>query len=290
MMKFSIIIVNYRSWKPLRKCLDSIINQGVNSEIIVIDNENNINENKKIKNEYDSVKLLSNKENVGFSKACNQGAKISKNEWILFLNPDTILPKNCLIKLSKKIVNNKNDIIGIKQVDENSIDNHAYGIFLNIFTFSGAIRFFYRLVTNQTKKNNSKKREFRPDWISGSFLLISRFNFFRIGGWDENFWMYYEDMDLCKRASKIGIKTMFYNDIHCIHYHGLSSRIDFETKVTCKSQVIISSFLYINKHFSNLYKFFLIYVMKLSIYLELILLCPFSKTKRSILKKLYINR
>ena len=47
MMKFSIIIVNYRSWKPLRKCLDSIINQGVNSEIIVVDNENNINENKK---------------------------------------------------------------------------------------------------------------------------------------------------------------------------------------------------------------------------------------------------
>ena len=92
----------------------------------------------------------------------------------------------------------------IKQLNEKGIDTHAYGIFLNLYSLNGIFRFIYRLVYGLSKKANSAKLSFYPDWVSGSFMLIKRKDFIRIGGWDENFWMYYEDMDICKRAKKHG--------------------------------------------------------------------------------------
>ena len=79
---------------------------------------------------------------------------------------------------------------------------NAYGYFLSFHTFNGLLRFFYRLIFRKTKKINERLDYFYPDWISGSFVIISKNKFHKIGKWDERFWMYYEDMDLCKRAKE----------------------------------------------------------------------------------------
>ena len=202
------------------------------------------------------------------------------------MNPDTLIPENCFENLANKVKDSENEIISIKQLNEKGIDTHAYGIFLNLYSLNGIFRFIYRLVYGLSKKANSAKLSFYPDWVSGSFMLIKRKDFIRIGGWDENFWMYYEDMDICKRAKKHGIATKFYNDLYCYHFHGKSSRIDLETKIKSKSQVIKSSFIFINKHYHGLHGIALYFLLRLSILIELFLLSPFLKEKRGILNKI----
>lgn len=287
MTDLSIIIVNYRSWVALSKCLDSILNQNkLKAKILVLDNNSDDNIFNDFKNKYSSVEWFKNNENLGFAKACNIGSKKVNSKWILFLNPDTLIPQNCFENLANKVKDSENEIISIKQLNEKEIDTHAYGIFLNLYSLNGIFRFIYRLLYGLSKKANSAKLSFSPDWISGSFMLIKRKDFIRIGGWDENFWMYYEDMDICKRAKKHGISTKFYNDLYCYHFHGKSSRIDLETKIKSKSQVIKSSFIFINKHYHGLYGIALYFLLRLSILIELFLLSPFLKEKRGILKKI----
>ena len=287
MTDLSIIIINYRSWVPLGKCLDSILNQNnFNAKILVLDNNSDDNIFNEFKKKYNSVEWFKNDENLGFAKACNIGSKKVNSKWILFLNPDTLIPENCFENLANKVKDSKNEIISIKQLNEKGIDTHAYGIFLNLYSLNGIFRFIYRLVYGLSKKANSAKLSFSPDWVSGSFMLIKKKDFIRIGGWDENFWMYYEDMDICKRAKKHGIATKFYNDLYCYHFHGKSSRIDLETKIKSKSQVIKSSFIFIKKHYHGLHGIALYFLLRLSILIELFLLSPFLKEKRGILNKI----
>ena len=287
MTDLSIIIINYRSWVPLSKCLDSILNQNnFNAKILVLDNNSDDNIFNDFKKKYNSVEWFKNDENLGFAKACNIGSKKVNSKWILFLNPDTLIPENCFENLANKVKDSENEIISIKQLNEKGIDTHAYGIFLNLYSLNGIFRFIYRLVYGLSKKANSAKLSFSPDWVSGSFMLIKRKDFIRIGGWDENFWMYYEDMDICKRAKKHGIATKFYNDLYCYHFHGKSSRIDLETKIKSKSQVIKSSFIFIKKHYHGLHGIALYFLLRLSILIELFLLSPFLKEKRGILNKI----
>ncbi len=287
MNDFSIIIVNYKSWVPLTKCLDSILIQNIiMPKILVLDNNSNDDIFNDFKKKYKSVEWIKNDENLGFAKACNKGSKKVKSKWILFLNPDTLIPKNCFEKLTNKVKDSKNEIISIKQLNEKGIDTHAYGMFLNLYSINGIFRFIYRLFSGLSKKENNTKLSFSPDWISGSFMLIKSKDFIKIGGLDEKFWMYYEDMDLCKTAKKFGISTKFYNDLHCYHFHGKSSRIDLETKIKSKSEVIKSSFIFINKHYRGLHRKTLCFLLYLSNFIELFLLSPFLKEKRGVFKKI----
>ena len=284
----SIIIVNYKSWEPLSKCLDSIQNQkNINLEVIVLDNNSNDNKIDEYKSKYTYINWIENLDNYGFSRACNIGALNAKGKWLLFLNPDTEIPKNCFEKLLEKTKNIDSTIFSIKQLNEKNKDTHAYGIFLNLYSINGTLRFLYRLVFGISKGKLSKKSSFSPDWVSGSFLMINKDDFIKIGGWDEDFWMYYEDMDICKRAIEFKIKTLFFNDLYCFHYHGKSSRKDFKIKITSKAAVIKSSLIYIDKHFDGLYGQLLTFLILSSKIIELFVLSIFLKEKRSLLKKIW---
>ena len=286
MSDLSIVIVNYKSWTPLTVCLDSLLNQKkIKPKIIVLDNNSDDNMFVDFKTKYKSIHWIKNQANYGFSKACNIGSKIVKTEWILFLNPDSLIPKDCLEKLMNKVSNKKNKIIGIKQLNEKDEDTFAYGNFLSYYSINGILRFTYRLLNNQTNKILSKKKSFSPDWISGSFILIKKKDFDKIGGWDEDFFMYYEDMDICKRAARFNIKTQFYNDLYCYHFHGKSSRVDYKTKVNSKTQVIKSSHIFIKKHFVGLNAKLISLLLFSSQIVELVVLSPFIKEKREILNK-----
>ena len=94
-MQLSIIIVHYKNQEKLLQCLNSINNDKIEKEIILIDNNSNDNIDRKL-NKYDNITYIKNKENIGFSKACNQGVVKSTGKYILFLNPDTIIPEETL--------------------------------------------------------------------------------------------------------------------------------------------------------------------------------------------------
>ena len=204
----SIIIVNYKSWIPLEKCLHSINNQiDINPEIIVVDNNSSDDFIHSFKKKFPKVLWVENKSNSGFSKGCNIGAEKASNKFLIFLNPDTYLPNDCLKNLINKKLNFENSIIGIKQLNNKNKNTHAYGIFLNLYSFNGIARALYRLLRLKSKSQLEKLDQFNPDWISGSFIFISKRLFNKIGKWNENYFMYYEDMDLCKKARNMAVHT-----------------------------------------------------------------------------------
>ena len=106
----------------------------------------------------------------------------------------------------------------------------------------------------KSKSQLEKLDQFSPDWISGSFIFISNKLFNKIGKWNENYFMYYEDMDLCKKARNMNYNVIMLNDIYCNHYHGLSSRINKKTKIKSKTEVIKSSIKYIEGNFTGIEK------------------------------------
>ena len=290
MTSLSIIIVNYKSWSVLEKCLESILSQGINDiEVIIVDNNSNDGLITKFKKKYINFKWISNKINAGFSKACNQGAEIAKNEYYLFLNPDTELEKNSLVKMKSIIDNFPNSILSISQLDSDGNIGFPYGNFLSIRTFNGIIRFLDRLVSLENRNINNEKPFIKPNWVSGSFILIDRENFNKLGGWDEDYWMYYEDMDLCKRANNIGIDIVLINSISCTHHHGKSSKVNLKTRVKAKTHSIKSGVIFIEKHYRGAYQKILKFLYLSSRIIELLILSPFSKVKRLIFFNLIFN-
>ena len=131
MTNLSIVIVNYKTWPSLSLCLDSIKKQeNILINVIVVDNNSGDHKISDFKIRYDWVKWIESSENLGFAKACNLGASKSNSDWILFLNPDTILDKNSLKPLLNFCEKNLSyRIIGIKQLNDNFQNTNSFGFF-----------------------------------------------------------------------------------------------------------------------------------------------------------------
>ena len=284
MNELSIVIVNYKTWDKLAFCLDSILKQiEIEIQVIVVDNNSNDNKFFVFQQKYKWVTWIENSKNYGFAKACNIGIENAKSKWYLFLNPDTILePKSIHSLINYCNEKTEHRIIGIKQLNENKKNSNSYGLFLNFWSLSGLIRPLIRLKKGSYKSINSKEIA-NPDWISGSFIMIRKEDFELINGWDESYWMYYEDMDLCKRAKKINLKVSLLNNWSCIHFHGASSRKNTKIKIITKSEVIVSSHIFLEKHSQKSYKFLIHLILILIQFTELSFQSIFSSNKRKIL-------
>ena len=284
MEELSIVIVNYKTWENLSLCLESILKQSeIEIKVIVVDNNSKDNQISFFKQKYDWVHWIENSQNFGFAKACNIGASLIKSKWSLFLNPDTILESNSMSSLIKYCdVNSEHRIIGIKQFDQNKNHTNSFGVFLNFWTLSGIIRSLIRIKKGSYRSMNLKEIA-NPDWISGSFVLIRKKDFDLLNGWDENYWMYYEDMDLCKRAEKFNLKVSLLNNWSCIHFHGRSSKKNNEIKIITKSEVIVSSHIFLEKHSKKSIKY-LNHLLLITLQLiELLITGLFPLSKRKIL-------
>ena len=284
----SIIIVNYRSWKRLSACLHSIEQQGMqNLEVIVVDNYSNDGQAESFSAQFPKVKWIMQSINGGFAQACNRGAAEANGKWLLFLNPDTILNTPVLQPLLERAENEIDwKLIGIRQFNDAGKDTHPHGVFLKWWNVWPPFRSLERLIKGKqfSKQYLSTALEAFPDWISGAFVLIRKNDFQELGGWDERFWMYYEDMDLSKRAADKGWKRVMYNELTCVHSHGGSSRINHDIKALTKSTVIKSAYLYINKYMKGIARWIAIATLCKITILDLLLSAPFSTTKRKMIR------
>ncbi len=284
----SIIIVNYRSWKRLSACLHSVEQQGLQDlEVIVVDNFSNDGQGESFAAQFPNVKWIMQNINGGFAQACNKGAAHANGNWLLFLNPDTILNTPILNPLLEKAEQHSDwKLIGIRQLNDAGKDTHPHGVFLKWWNVWPPFRSLERLIKGReySKHYLSTAPITFPDWISGAFVLIRKNDFQELGGWDERFWMYYEDMDLSKRAADKGWKRVMYNELVCIHSHGGSSRINHDIKALTKSTVIKSASIYINKYMKGFARL----VAQATLYkitiLDLLLSAPFSTTKRKMIR------
>ena len=284
----SIIIVNYRSWKRLSACLHSVEQQGLQDlEVIVVDNFSNDGQGESFAAQFPNVKWIMQNINGGFAQACNMGAAHANGNWLLFLNPDTILNTPILNPLLEKAEQHSDwKLIGIRQLNDAGKDTHPHGVFLKWWNVWPPFRSLERLIKGReySKHYLSTAPITFPDWISGAFVLIRKNDFQELGGWDERFWMYYEDMDLSKRAADKGWKRVMYNELVCVHSHGGSSRINHDIKALTKSTVIKSASIYINKYMTGFARL----VAQATLYkitiIDLLLSAPFSTTKRKMIR------
>ena len=247
----SIVIVNYRSWNHLHNCLasiQSIKSKEVQLEVIIIDNCSNDGKLSGFKNKFPKFTFIENTGNNGFANGCNLGAKNTSGDYLLFLNPDTIISKEPVLKMFTFLEEHKDcGIVSCNQKNVHGSYEKNIRFFPDIHTLFGLFRAIHR---KRIYKRIAKKDVILyPDWVSGAVVFISRNWFERIKGWNEDFWMYYEDIDLSKKVADLGGKIALLTDTEIIHNHGGSSRINIKTATITKTEVLISKHVYIRNHF-----------------------------------------
>lgn len=233
-MDLSVIIVNFNVKHFLEQCLFSVLkaSEGLSAEIIVVDNNSTDGSLEYLFPKFPSVRFIVNEKNLGFAKACNQGLAVSSGRNILFLNPDTIVPEDCL-KKSIVFLNNLPDAgaCGIRMVD-------GSGKFLkeskrsfpspltSLYKLFGVARLFPRSKTfaryHMGHLDENKNNE--VDVLAGAFMLIKKEVLDKVGGFDETFFMYGEDVDLSYRIQQSGYKNYYFSESSILHFKGESTR------------------------------------------------------------------
>lgn len=228
-MKLSIIIVNYNVTQLLKNCLFSIEKyiKGIDYEVIIMDNASTDSSWKDLINEFSDFKFISSEENVGFSKGNNEAIQQANGEYLLILNPDTELEGFYMQEILDFADSKKNfGCLGVRMHD-------AKGEFLPESKRSVPDMFnsFEKLFTN-FRKNNSKSyyrndiNEFdiaEVEVITGAFLLIKKDVYNTIGGLDDAYFMYGEDIDLCYTLLRKGYQNYYYGKESILHYKGEST-------------------------------------------------------------------
>lgn len=232
MPDISIIIVNYNSNQLLKDCLDSFYKtaKGFTYEVIVVDNSDTKNNPKDIVELYPYTKFLKNTENVGFALANNQGIKISEGNYILLLNNDTIFVENILLKL-KEFCDRAADnvIIGCKLLNADGSHQESLVEFDNPWNTFTENFFLYKLFPrsryfNKYYQNYIESADpFEVDMVKGAFMFCTGELIRQLNGFDENFFFYYEETDLCYRVKEAGGKIFYYPGASIIHLGGATT-------------------------------------------------------------------
>jgi GT2 family glycosyltransferase len=274
MVDISIIIVNYKSWNDLKECLQSIVSitsDRFTMETIVIDNQSNDGRIEEFGNLFPSISFIENTGNNGFANGCNTGAAIAKGNYLFFLNPDTIISENAIYELWLNASNYKDvGIFCCTQINETNKKYNEIRFFPSLTTLFGPFRALFKLINNQTIKANyhPDKPIVYPDWATGAVIFLSRDWFDKVRGWTEKYWLYFEDVDLCKKVQNHGGKIGLIRSSFIIHKHGGASRINIKTKALTKTEVLISQHVYFNEHTSGFEKFIIQLLLIIEIVIE----------------------
>ncbi len=272
-MKLSVIIVNYNVRYFLEQCLHSVRKAatGLDCEIFVVDNNSVDDSLKMVAGKFPEVKIIANTVNSGFSKANNQAIKMATGDYILLLNPDTIVEDDTFVKVIG-FMNSHPDAggLGVKMVDGKGkfLPESKRGLptpivaFYKIFGFS---RLFPKSKTfgqyHLTYLDTDKIHE--VDILSGAFLLIRKTVIDIIGGLDEDFFMYGEDVDISYRITKAGYKNYYFPETRIIHYKGESTR---KSSVNYVLVFYNAMMIFARKHFSQKNARSFSFLIKLAIY------------------------
>ena len=277
-MDISIIIVNYRGWKALDECLessDTINSKTFSFEVIVVDNFSNDGQLTAFSEKYSKFTFTENSGNNGFSHGCNVGASKATGDYFLFLNPDTKVTLEALeTLLQTAILNPEIGILSCLQINENNVFYNQRNLFPALGRFFGISRSIYRKLNKKKleERFNNTNDLFYPDWVTGAVIFISRNWFHKIKGWNEDYWLYFEDVDLCKKIGKIGGKVAVTRKATIFHQHGGASRLNVKTKALTKTEVIISKHVYIDNQFYGGTRLFLQSLLILGVISEKIVL------------------
>jgi len=285
----SIIIVNYNVRDYLSNCISSIYSSIHNYkiEIIVIDNNSHDNSVQMIRDKYPKIKLIENKTNFGFSRAVNQGINFSTGEYILLLNPDTVLEKKTLSILYEYMEKHPNvGMCGPKILNsDGSLQLSCKRSFpspvVALPKLLGLDKFFPRnkWIGKYNLTYLDEDQCHSVDAISGSFMFIKKYVIEKVGYLDENFFMFGEDLDLCFRVKKNNFEIHYVPFTEIIHFKGESVKSDPLESIKWFYNAMD---LFVNKHFSSRTLFLFIFLLKTGIFLRKIFTLLLSTFIRSL--------
>lgn len=248
----SFIIVNYNTTDLLIESVRSIINKTKSPlyEIIVVDNASPDNGAKKIRQELqDKIQLIVSEKNLGFGGANNLGLAKAKGKYILFLNPDTVLLNDASYIFKNYMDTHKEQrvgAIGCILLDTHMKPSNSYGFFL---TSKNII--FTALKLNKKEKYKNIITPIDVDFVTGAALFVPRKVLDDIGHFDEQFFMYCEEVDLEKRMADNGYKRIVIPGPQIIHYDGASFSSKNKRSAHRRKMYDYSKMVYIRKHYSN---------------------------------------
>ncbi|MBP9732123.1 MAG: glycosyltransferase family 2 protein [Candidatus Magasanikbacteria bacterium] len=255
-MKLSIIMVSWNTAEFTKKALASVFKEtnGFEYEVIVVDNNSSDLSVSMIQKEFPLVRLIENKENVGFGKANNQGMLIAKGDYFFLLNTDTLISDSAITKLVNYLdLYPEVTCVGPRLLNTDGTFQHAcrrnlpnpVSAFFHLFGFT-------KIFTKNRVVNTYKKYVDNPDItepveaISGAAMMFRRNVYEVIGGFDEDFFMYGEDLDFCKRVFDQGWKTVYVSESRITHFGGGSSN---KRRTASLVNFYESMWIYYKKHF-----------------------------------------
>lgn len=243
-LDLSILLVNYNGLKFLKDCIESIQSktEGLSYEIIILDNDSKDGSVDFIRNNYPEIKLIASATNYGFGKGNNEAFKLSKGSHILLLNNDTILLDQLLPIVNCLKADASIGAIGINMLNANKEILPASGDFPSIRNMF----WMKKIQNNSLQSSRSATESYDVDWVTGSFMLIPHKVYAEINGFDEDYFLYVEDVDLCRRIANKNYRRVFMPQYNYIHFVGFS---------TAKNPLLVRGYeIYIGKHFSGFYK------------------------------------
>lgn len=225
-MQLSIVIVSYKVPTLLRRCLASI--PVGSAEIIVVDNASGDETGAMVRSEFPAVRLIELDSNRGFSAAVNIGVAAATGDALLLLNPDARLldgsPNNMIASLETHA---RAAIVGFRQLDERGNFQLAFGGEAKVF--SESLRFLVQHGLDRGYDWLGRAIDAWADdprtvpWVAGSSLLVRRSAFLEVGGFDEAFFLYFEDIDFCMRVGERGHRVVYDPTVTLVHHRGQSA-------------------------------------------------------------------
>jgi N-acetylglucosaminyl-diphospho-decaprenol L-rhamnosyltransferase len=262
-MKLSVIIVSYNTCQLLRQCLMSLVDNACSHEveIFVVDNDSRDDSVAMVRTDFPQVKLISNTRNMGFAAANNQAYKEFSGKYIVLLNPDAVVQPGALDNAVEFMETHPDiGICGGRLLNANGQLEPSARRFPNSF-------FKFLIISGLSDKFSSSKLFSRADykyfdhhsaievdWVPGTFSLIRRAMLEEIGFFDERFYLYYEETDLCLRARRAGWKVYFFPGAEVVHVGGACSKTRKDLQLDLGGAQLLkfrmrSELLYFRKNF-----------------------------------------
>lgn len=277
-MKLSIVIVSYNVKYFLEQTLQSVLTaaENISHEIIVVDNSSNDGSAEMVKHKFPSAKLIVNKENVGFSRANNQAIRIATGEFVLLLNPDTVVEEDTLTKIVGFMDSHPEaGALGVKMLDGkgNFLPESKRGFptpgvsFYKAFGFAALFpksKVFAKYYLGHLSPDEVHEVEV----LSGAFMFIRRSVLNEVGLLDEQFFMYGEDIDLSYRIIKAGYKNYYFPDTRIIHYKGESTK---KGSLNYVRLFYLAMILFAQKHFKTGKAGLFVFAIKTAIYFRAVI-------------------
>lgn len=278
--KLSIIIVNFNSGEYLLKCLQALdrIKDEVSFEVLVVDNNSTDKSLIKTQKKFPNINYIENYKNLGFGRANNQGIDKAKSEYVLFLNPDSIVPKGTLKYMVDFMETNTNIGASSCRIEkkDGSLDWASHRSFPTPWV---AFQYYFLKDDNTYHlKNKDLSIPHEVDVIVGAFFLVRKKVLDEVGGFDKDFFMFGEDIDLCFRIKEAGYKIMYVPEVKVLHFKGVSTglkkhsqeitKASIETKKRSIDDFYHSMKIFYEKHYRDKYSFFINWLVFLGIHIK----------------------